>query len=286
MQTVARLSTPLSRAGGLVVFAASAVLAGQASAAVLVSDDFSDNDRSNQSLPNSLQWFGASGAPALDASGGNLVLPLVAKSGAIAFFTASESPLVMGVGDELSLSFTITTPATGAQTGDNSFLFGFLSSGATRTANDTTAFNNGIYSNDTGYFAVAPLAGAHALRNKLVERAPGANNLTTSTNFVQLGDGSPTPNLSAGGTYTYSLSMTLVSANEMSLTSDMGGVVLNRTDATPLSSFDSVFIYTGSNPAVVVDNVVVEHVAGIPEPAALGLLALSAGGIVLRRRHA
>ncbi|MEX0777681.1 MAG: PEP-CTERM sorting domain-containing protein [Phycisphaeraceae bacterium] len=276
------------------VLSVMALMGGQASADILVNDTFSDAERSTQSLPSSVHWFGGSATTTLAVTSGALVLPATTQpkeSGTLGFFTVDDSPLTLNVGDTLKLSFTITTPV-GAKVDDNSFWYGFLDSTAGTRPTVDGSFDNARYNAYTGYLAAAPLAGAHTLRNKIVQRVGGANNLTTSANVSQIGATAATPNLAAG-TYTFSLTMVRDSATQITLTSDMGGVELIRvddaTDDQPLlTAFDSVFIWTSnSSVAVPIDDILVEFTpAVVPEPASLALMGFGVAVVVGRRRRA
>lgn len=269
-----------------------ALLAAPASAVTLVNDSFTDGDRINQSLPNSVEWFGGSATTTLTVTNNALVLPSVTDaktSGAIGFFTEDGSPQTLGVGDSLKLSFTITTP-TGALTGDNTFWYGLLDSTDGSRPTVDGSFDNGRYNAYKGYLATSPMTGASASRNRIVQRISGANNLTNTGFTSAIGANGTTPNLPVEGTYTFSLLLVRDSDTQITLTSDMGGVQLIRiddaTDDHPLlTAFDSVFIWTSNNnPATTIDNILVEYTS-VPEPAAVGVVGAGLAGLLLRRNR-
>ena len=61
----------LGRQSAVAAIALAAPFAVPAAAETLVNDSFSDNERSTQSLPDSVRWFGVSGTTTLDASSGS-----------------------------------------------------------------------------------------------------------------------------------------------------------------------------------------------------------------------
>src|SRR4051812_19012208 len=125
-------------------------------AAPLVNDTYADGNSQNQNLPNnSIRLFNGRSAPATvrtDAIGSVTFdeTNQTGSDGFWGFFTDPGSPVVLKIGDKLSVSGTFVL--SGFVGGGQDIRFGVLNSGTTRNANNTTGgMNDPSFVSDPGY---------------------------------------------------------------------------------------------------------------------------------------
>ena len=150
---------------------------------VLLSDQFTDDERSTQTLPLTAKWFYA-GIPSAASrlyvtppnGGGELRLTAAGGSGASAmaltYFTASGSPRTLAAGETLTLDFTAKLDALNDAPSNLRFML-FNSLGSRPTADSEAGVypvGPSIYANThSGYQAVLDTGAATASFN-LLER--------------------------------------------------------------------------------------------------------------------
>lgn len=263
-----------------------ALLAGVISApgAVLLSDTFSDGERSTQNLPGSAKWFTRETA-GTSVSGGQLVTsPSADMRGGIAYLDAAQTIDVLY---EMTLMFQYSFSTAFSQ--DYSFLFGLYNSGGTKMTADG-AFNSATFFNDAGYvaagiFAADPSGGG---RYHLHERTSGANNLITAANMPMMGSAIKQTGAAAINTpYTASLTLQRTGIDTMVIRATIDGQTLIRTDSVSVvTSFDQIGIFGLSGVGTLkIDNVYVTYQSMIPEPSTVGLVGISLAALWRARRR-
>jgi len=304
------------RSSGLTLMAAAAMTSAllcatpSSAATVYLNDQFNDNERLTQALPNSADWTvgahhttAASAFGTLDASGGSLLLDHTSPSGgggsfvaAWSHFTAAGAPVTLNVNERMTLSFTVLFDGTLA-TGNGAFRWALLNSGGSRVSDDFAGTNEtGIASGTTfsgwrGYEGQSPAAttistGSPDLITR--ERTGSGNGLFVSANWTaQSGSGVVEPSILNNIAYPASLVLTRT-AGGMQVQASFAGATTNLvTDATPVTAFDSVALFAlDVLPADLRFDDISVSVDVIPEPSAALLLAAAGGGLLLRRRRA
>jgi hypothetical protein len=111
------------------VFACCALVA-SVSGQIMISETWSDGDRTNQSLPNSLAWYSSgatAGLTASSANGGSMTQSLGSASHVVGFLTDTHGQKIeLAVGQAIQLNFEVSFQNLGA-TG-NYFRFGLFDS--------------------------------------------------------------------------------------------------------------------------------------------------------------
>ncbi len=274
-------------------------------AQVLVNDTFSDNERSTQSPPSSLSWIvGAHNGTAanafgtLDASGGNLVLDHTQSPGvnsfavAIGYFTVSGSPVVLSMGETLTLSFDVSFSNGSFQTNNGAFRWALFDSGGSRVSADFAGNNApGISSGTTfngyrGYEAQSRIDGM-ATPNAMFtrERTGSGAGLFNSTEWAaQLGSETSSASYAANVTYGGSLILERTASGVNVQGSLNGATTSSYLDTTPVTQFDTIAFFTvdGLSHDLTFDNV---NVTVTPEPAAGSLLAMAGLSLLSMRRR-
>lgn len=272
----------------------------QSNAQILVNDTFADGERATQNLPSSVQLF--SGGLTADTAVISNVLEVNNISaanitrGVNGHFTISGTPLQLGVGDKVRLSFDFRLPGSNVDA-DKAFQFMLLDSGATRVAADNHSFNNSAFSNDYGYGVTASLNRSASGRYRLVERT---NDGTPTNNLVgdqlNLAVGASGLQLTAGGgapTYAAFVEITRT-ASGVDLLGSINNVTVSFSDTTGnlYTAFDEFAIYSISGGVVGspnisefdVDNILITTTV-VPEPSGLLYLCLGAGLVLTLRRQ-
>jgi hypothetical protein len=212
------------------------------------------------------------------------------------YFTSTT----LAPGDSISVSFNLRT--TGANpTGGDAFRIGLFNSGGVKQTANLNAYNSTSFDAYTGYFAqYTPNAtGSTTTANSIRERVSSSNQgLFQGTTTALANSSTPVVGgtVSFDTTYavTFSISRSLDGTTN-TITSSFGGASIISTDTTtPLSSFDTLGIFFGSNWGAAspnsrsnfIDDVLVTHTAAVPEPSAFAALAgLGALGFASTRRR-
>jgi len=222
-----------------------------------------------------------SNAAFLDSTGN-----LSTYSGMYAKFSTAD---LASIGDQLTLSFTVTVSDTVQANQDSAFFFGLGSSTATGFVGSATA---------ASYAGGIGTAGASATSGIFQEdgstRGPLATNNKTGADFTSLQSTTDLTLLSdsdpGNSTYfsqAYSLTLTRVASGTEITLSD-GTNSSTFIDTTPLYSFNSVGFAIqprGSENDLYLDDVLVTF-HPIPEPSSLLLLAIGSVFFLMPRRRA
>ncbi|HEV7300324.1 MAG TPA: PEP-CTERM sorting domain-containing protein [Tepidisphaeraceae bacterium] len=216
--------------------------------------------------------------------------------------TARFANTSLAVGDSLSLTATIRTSGAAPTTGASAFRIGLFDRGTIETTNNSNAFggatggatSNG-YSDDTGYVAnYSPTAGSPgSVSVKAQKRPVAAGNLFAGVSDIPGGAGtSSASNFAADVNYPVVFTLTRTALGSVSISSSVNGAVLATSDSTsPFTTFNELGLFFGSQfgnattpRSNFIDDVAVTFTpAAVPEPAALGVLAL--GGLAALRRR-
>lgn len=271
------------------------LLATSAGAQVLLSDTFSDGNRSGQALPGSAAWF-ISSATSSNAGVTSGVLTTNSGLSITSYFAASGSPFTLATaGQTLTLTFDIAYASNTDPTGNTALKLGlFNSNGNTRLTADGT---NNIFVPYSGYAVTA----GYTTNSSIRERATGLSNtalLTSTSGYTVVGTSSftfgitdtPEPNYYNG---LFSITRTAAGHLEMTYTLTQASNPSNSwsytvTDTTPVTfGFDTVSFSTSSGTNMYLDNITLTATA-IPEPSTYalgsGALALLAACLLRRRR--
>lgn len=260
------------------------------SATTLVSDSFADGDRTTQNLPSSVAWYQlGSSTTTVSSSTGYSITP--ANSGSASITIGYFGSTSLAIGSSMTLSFSVTESIVPtAASAHQGLRFGLYNSGSTATTStlitgDSTTLTNASFSSYIGY------AGFYSLQSALdptglaiTQRDGGTSGLTNSlfagATYTTLGSAGSSL-ATAGTTYTVTLTLQYVSATEMDITSTVNGNSLTKISSTPVTTFDTIGIFSsGLNGTVTLDNITVSTV---PEPNVLALLTLASVGMIIVR---
>jgi hypothetical protein len=306
------------------LFALAAALVVTASAQVnVVSDNFTDGTRSSgedfTAGASSLIWRQTSStASDLSASTNALVLTnITANRNILSYFrqdsAGSGSPLQLGVGETMTVSFNLTISGT-ISTSANLLRVGLFNSYASSTDNNASSTStrqiatdglgtsSSTYANYGGYLFGYQLGSSNLTQVQSRDFAASNNTLlsqTISAKIVTLGSTSAQDyDFIAGNTYAFTLTFSRTGSDAMSLATSITGTFFSGTglnysvadSASVTHSFDTFALYAGSGLAssLTLDDFSVQHTA-VPEPSTyvllLGGVAL-AGTIFWRARRA
>lgn len=262
----------------------------------LLSDNFNDNDRANQNLPTSAQWFSGGG---LTVTGGPSDYKLqnapttATVRHAVAYFASATAPVSLAsVGDKISVAFDLT-PTTASPTGGNLLRIALLHSDSARFTGD--ANSNLALQSGYGLF-INPGTQVGGLYNRTTDSGALLSSLTAGNGWSAAGTGiTPAVEDQFGFAQnsTYRVSFTIereASSLKFTYTADGNGesVAASLSYATVNTyDFDTVaFGWGNAFGTGLIDNVVVTHTA-VPEPSAAAALAGVAvlAGVALRRRR-
>lgn len=191
------------------------------------------------------------------------------------------------VGDSVTLSFRFRYTTNGtAPAGGNNFRFGLFSSSGTPITGDNTAETD----NDIGYYAGIGSGGTTPATNAIFyEETGGIGNILGGTDRTSIVASTNTGlGLNNNSPHTASLTLTRTASGVQLALSIDGAAAITGTDTSTLrTSFDQIafggaFATVGNGE--VIDDVQVTYNA-VPEPAALGTVALAVGATAIRRRR-
>jgi len=291
---------------------AAAMLAMPAAAQPVINDSFLDGSPANSGDPLESTFYTTSSGSALDDDA--VVPPRLdfASGGSGRAIHTIFSPVTLGaVGDNITASFTFTTPASVGTDENNGFRVGLFNQGGMDLAQDISssstspnALLQGPIAGFSADYDVNDLAsGAPADEVRIRQSDPAATTgrlLTTTGGFNSLADmDAPGDNngFAPNTTLTGILSITRTSATEVEVTSSLGTNSITTTataDAFDYSflgfgvssdAFGSSNTYGDPDNGLDFSNVAVTFMA-VPEPASFALLAAGAGLLVSRRRKA
>lgn len=310
----ARSKQSLARGMGCVTLAALLATTG-ARAATIVDDKFIDGGVTDGSDASDVGWYpvvnaagGTNPSPQSDSTtgpneGGNDAALQFTPSAAFAGTGASFTQVTLAVGQTITLSFDARFTGTPTTNG------GGFRLGLYNTDGGTTGTSNS--NSDYGYLVRAPAGGTAAAPSLAKELGNGTNGGGAAGNGALILGGN---DILTVGTYansvaalgaasaTYSLAITRTSATAVSFGLQVNGVSVGGgpfTDSgnvpgatgspanTPAYfTFNEIVIGTGnvtSNPTFRVDNVLLTVTTAVPEPAAMGLMALGGLSLLCRR---
>lgn len=237
--------------------------------ALLLDDSFDDNNRSNQSLPSSAQWFGGA-CSVVEVSPGNYALKNAPPSATVVhmvgYFSPVGSPLTLEPGESLKLTFDVTPTSKDPAAGVNDFRFGFLHSGAARLTGDA----NSLLSVQGGYGTfINPQTTAVAFREKGTVNGV-LFSAVTEDRWLGNVSGTAVPALPMVQNTTYSMEFVITRMANDSLQFDFSmtdgttstSISLNRV-TNPIYSYDTLgFAWGNAFGDGLIDNVKVIHQTG------------------------
>lgn len=280
MKTIVSTAKILS---GVIAFCA------QAHAALILDETFSDNNLTNQALPDSAAWYLVHGNNngvdhTIAANNGTLKATITTRNtgnpGIIAYFSEPGTPIrLQNVGDSITVSFSLTTSSNtfpGGGWGD-ALRFGLYDSNGNRlTENKSTwALTGGAFASSSGY-TVRGAVGNYADGSVTIQRRTTGNDDLFSSGTNVGSTGYVTGTLNYATTYDFSLSLSRT-VNGIAYSFTYGAITLTGEDATPATwEFDTFALGFLSNAyrdnsVFILDNVRIET-SSIPEPASVALL--------------
>ena len=273
----------------------------------VVNETWADGDRTNQDLANnSMAWYSSGGATSVVTNVGSM--ERLASAHVVAYFTDAGSPVIIGVGQQIQLNFTVRFPFAhvGDTFGTGDFRAALLnSSGAANrvtgdghggtNANPTAGTFQPLFIPYTGYMASGRLIAEDermSLRKRLADQEGGGALIAAIAPFELIGEQEASVALSPGEVYFGTLLVDRVGVDsaEISYTlSDGASTLVNvvRMDESgAYFTFDTVAFALGSNTASGFELQQVE-ISIIPEPSAYALLlgTLGLALVLIRRRR-
>lgn len=279
-----------------------------ARALTLLDDQFADNNRTEQSPPSSVHWFGTAGGSNFTMANNQLTLALGGSGrGAVAYFLPEgETVTLSAVGDVLTFMLEFLVDPLNTTTSADTFRMGLFN---THDGVRVNADNQGnAYSGYGGVEAYAagltvnsvPSNPARAeapisIVEKNIEAAASLGSFGTgNANYPQLGVGGPAgvPFLEAATGYTASFILQRTGESELTLTASMTGGSLEDFTFTAIDAIDPVFSFDGigfqmiSNTfnSITISRAVVEF-APVPEPSTWAMLLGGIYGAFLFKRR-
>lgn len=276
----------------------------------VLDDNFNDNDRTNQNLPSSAQWFSSTGVGGgnlalVETSSGNYALQNSSTSTtirhAVAYFAPATTPVSLAAtNDTINVSFSLT-PTSGTPSDSLNILrFGLFNSGSARQ--DADASNPNVAVQGYGLFInpaqqrvrfYARTDDAGPLFSSLGDGSGWVDNTNNTGGFLDDKIATGAFAMEQDTTYAINITYTRLADNSIDIAysiSDGESVASTSINDTSYLNydFDSIgFAWSNTFGAGLIDNVLVTH-SSIPEPssfaALLGLTALAGVGL-RRRRH-
>jgi hypothetical protein len=276
------------------------------SAQVIVDDSWADGGRNNGADALDTDWWTSTSSAAIEVSVGSLGLVSGGSGRGIHGTFAAQT---LSVGDTLTATFSFTTPTTINTTpaGGAQFKIGLFDTTGHNFAQDVTASTSTEWNNLNGYmmdFDVGPLSSGSANITFRQRTDMTANTLLSSTApYTQVGTaGGSSYSFVANTTYTGVFSLTRTGADSLDLSGSLyqGASLLSTwtvSDASGIistigalgfhvnaSMFGSSSTVGAADNGIDFSNIKIELIP-VPEPSSFALLALGAGGWLLRRRR-
>jgi hypothetical protein len=242
---------------------------------------------------NGTTWYDSGTSASLTVDGGTMSSTTASGNFVISYITPSGSPLSLTANQ--TLTYTVDFSIVGSAASATGLRFGLFNSGGSRISADNLGLSSATYANYTGYAAAFGNNNVTTgvISSALWDRTNTPNNALISTSgvFASDKDGttptSSTPPLTSGTPYRMTLSLTYNSTTDMTVTSTLtgstlpvGGIIRSYTDTTPVTSFDTVVLYSTSSMSTGL-NFTNVAVSVVPEPSTTISLLLGAIGLLI-----
>ncbi|QYM78973.1 PEP-CTERM sorting domain-containing protein [Horticoccus luteus] len=269
----------------------------------ILDETFASGARTTLAPPNSAEWFSSGGGSSVTYTADTSITLATGSSGRhlLGYFTADGSPVSLGIGDTMTVTFKIQFDRTTALAdGSNNFRIGlFDSTAGTRITADSAGGTSvgALFDNYTGYIATLNSGGSGSNGLRLYERTSTTNQafIAGIAAYTQLGSSaSPNQALATGTTYTGEMSFSRTGSAELTTSFLLtGGSLTNYTisavDTSPSFSFDTFAIYATSSTtdSMTLSQVKIQYTA-VPEPATTAAIfgVLGVAFALWRRRRA
>jgi PEP-CTERM motif len=277
-------------------------------AQVIVDDSWASGTRT--SPPNDAGWWYSTSSSGIEVGVGYLGLVTGTSGRGIHGTFAAQT---LGIGDTLTATFTLTTPATVTTSGGGgaNFRIGLFDTTGHDLAQDLTASSgspNAEYNNLNGYmmdFDVNPTTASTNIAFRERTNPSSGQLLASTSDYTSLSSGGGSYSFAANTTYTGVWSLTRTGADTLDLSGSLyqGATLLSTYTGSDSSGITGTFgalafhansnIFGSSNTPDTPDNgiefsnIKIELTA-IPEPSALALTLIGLAGLVFanhRRRH-
>jgi hypothetical protein len=291
------------------------LLAPAAGAAVIVNDTWADGGRDNGADALDSNWWTSASSSGIEVSVGSL--GMVTGTSGRGIHTVFPTQALSNVGDKLVATYTFTTPATVGTGGTGGFRVGLFDTLGRAALDADVAASSGSPNAVYGWGTGAGGPGTAGLPGYMMDMDVGTGSedlsfrahdagtvnptgrlLGTTTGFTQISPTGPdgayafAPNT----TYTGSLTLERLNATEMRIIGTLGSATHTVTDAFDSATVGMLGFWANSNlfgssgtpgeanNGIDFTNVTIEFIP-VPEPAALGVVALSTLLLSLRARR-
>jgi hypothetical protein len=300
---------------GLMGLSLCLILGAKANAAIIVNDSWADGGRDDGADPLDTNWWTSAASAGIEVSPGSM--GLVTGTSGRGIHAIFPTQTLANVGDKLIATYTFTTPATIGSNATGAFRVGLFDTLGRAGLNDNVSASSGTPNAVYGWGTGAGGPGTAGLPGYMMDMdmRTGADDLSfrthdtgtvvpsgrlmgTTSGFTQISPTGPDGayEFAANTTYTGSLSLTRISATEMSITGTLGAATHTVTDEFDSTSYGMLGFWANSNifgssstPGVAnngidFSNVTIEFIA-IPEPSCLALLGLAGLAVIRRQRN-
>ncbi len=220
---------------------------------VLLDDQFTDDDRNNQSLPASARWFyvgEAEAARRLAIPGGGSPELRMEADGDYAqifgYFTASGSPRTLAVGDSLKLTLRLRLSRLYNQSAGIRFGL-FNANGVRATADSSDNVYGNTYVGYRGYFVGFNPGASSTFEIRRRFESTGHSPLLSGGSTVAASASGVNVGLAANTLFIAELTFTRTAADTMTIVTRVNGVELSATDtAIVATAFDTIGLIHGN----------------------------------------
>jgi hypothetical protein len=282
--------------------------AATASAGILFTDGFGDGDRDNNGTAEApvtdpsdvgVAWFYAGGGTsaatlaAIDDSAG------IGNGNALQLFNSGSNnrpiaaqfaPTALNDGDRLVFRFDMRVVSTSV-TADRNFRFGLYTNAGTYLSGDQGSTDTS-YQDDVGYNCrvdVGPDASNSTSMDVTRDDSAAGTVIGGTATGLGISSTNAVNQLVDNAKHHFELSLTRSATGLLISLQQDGNAAISGTDATPVPgnfTFTEAMLSTRSNAATDYrfDNIQVEYVPFVPEPASIAAIGMIATGLIARRR--
>ncbi|WAC18953.1 hypothetical protein OVA24_17110 [Luteolibacter sp. SL250] len=256
------------------------------SAATIVSDSFTDGDRTDGTDALDIPWFTNSSSQTLAVEGNQLrITPTAASQGVVG---SIPSGITLAIGDYVELSFSFRHGTSSPNSSTNGFRFGLYNAlGETMTADAANRDDPNAGINSVGYYGNVSTGSPTTVTNAFYREFGGTNGILTGDDRSSaVGSNAVNMGLNDTDLHTAVMRITATAAG-VTLTGSIDGTTFATGNASAPNAgyltFNQIaFASNVTNTSLFIDDVTVTYV---PEPAAALLGGLGMMVLIGRRRR-